>query len=314
MLEGRTGGGVLAAGSTVTLAGDVVRSVRALGRTVVLRASVGSDAVLAGESVVIEQAARIGRDLVAAGATVRVSGAVSRNAWLAGGRVVIGGPVHGDVEVQANHLVVLSSARIGGRLRYATESPVEIQSGARAAGGIVQIPTVRPRPRPGPSPWRIVEGIWLLVLGLVIVTALPTAGSRVVNEIRTRFGWSLLAGFVLLCVAPVAMAVLLVTVVGVPLSGALFLLVALTLYPAQVFVSAWLGDAVLRVARPRSGQTPSVYWALVVGTAALILLFAIPLIGWVVRLLAVLAGFGALWAVTWRAIASSRTTAQASRA
>ncbi len=110
---------------------------------------------------------------------------------------------------------------------------------------------------------------------------------------------------------PVVIVLLLVTVVGIPLSGVLVLLCALTLYPAQIFVSAWLGDTILRAAQRAAGRAPSMYWALVAGTVALVILFAVPLVGWVVRLLAVLVGFGALWATVWRAAASARMSTPA---
>jgi len=76
-----------------------------------------------------------------------------------------------------------------------------------------------------------------------------------------------------------------------------------------VFVAAWVGDRLVHVAsRGRTGH-PSVFLALVVGSAVLVLLFAIPYIGWLVRLIAVLVGFGALWVTVWSAIAARHATA-----
>lgn len=315
-VESQTTGGVLAAGGTLQIGGRIDRSLRAAGGTVGVAAAVKRDGVLAGGTIMVESAAHIGRDLVAAGGTVQVTGAVDRNAMLYGGSVILAGPVQGNVEVQADRLVVLSTARIGGRLRYATSRPAEIQSGAQVAGGTEEIRVTRPRAAPGFRGrsswlWRIGEGTWLLVLGLVTFAFLPAVSRRIVGEVRTRFGWSLLIGFVLVAVIPVAIALLLVTVVGIPLSGILFLLCALTLYPAQMFVSAWLGDTILRAAQRASGRTPSMYWALIAGTIALVILFAVPLVGWVVRLVAVLGGFGALWATVWRAAASTRLSTPA---
>jgi len=77
----------------------------------------------------------------------------------------------------------------------------------------------------------------------------------------------------------------------------LLLLYVATLYPAQVFVSAWLGGAIGR----RLGQGLSPYVGITVGVIALVILVSLPFVGWIFRLLALCVGFGALWAAIWRA-------------
>lgn len=310
-------GGVLAAGGTVRIGGRIDRNLRAAGGTLELDGTLATDAVLAGGTVLVARTARIGRDLVAAGGTIRVAGAVSRNAWLSGGTVVIAGPVQGDVEVQADRVVLLSSARIGGRLRYGASRPVVIQSGAQVSGGVERVPyTGRRRWTPVPvarAPfvwfWRLMEGVWLLALGVVVFAFLPRSAANVVGEVRTRFGSSLLTGFVLLVVVPVAAVLLLITVLGFPLSGVLMLLYALTLYPAQIFVAAWLGEEFVRAFQREPESRLSPYAALAVGTVGLMILFALPFAGWALRLLAMLTGFGAVWVTTWRATTSRQASA-----
>ncbi len=91
--------------------------------------------------------------------------------------------------------------------------------------------------------------------------------SHRVREVQERLGRSLLTGFVLLVTVPVAAVLLVFTVIG-------------------------------------GGEGPSIYWSVAVGTIALAVLFAVPFAGWVIRLVAILAGFGALWATVWRAVAA----------
>ena len=49
----------------------------------------------------------------------------------------------------------------------------------------------------------------------------------------------------------------------------------------------------------RAGAEPSPYLAQIVGTLLLVLLIAVPFLGWVVRLVAVLLGVGTVWAGIW---------------
>lgn len=305
-LSGGVSGAILAAGGTVEIGGRAGRSVRAAGGTVRLDGAVGTDAVLAGGNVTVADTARVGRDVVVGGGNVRTGGTIGRDLLVAGGSVVIGGTVQGSVEVQADRIVVLPTARVAGNLRYASDRPAEIQSGAQVSGGVERVPAVRPRMRSVPAwrtrfmwVWRVTEWMWLLALGLVGFALLPRLPGNVVGAIRTRLGASLLTGFLVLVAAPVAVIALVISVLGIPLAAVLTLLWLLTVYPSQLFTATWVGERLLSAAR--RGSSPSTSWAVVAGVTALTILYAIPFVGWVFRLLTVLAGLGAIWLTLWRA-------------
>jgi hypothetical protein len=313
-LAGQTTGGVLAAGGTVRVGGTIGRSLRAAGGSLNVDAKIGSDAILAGGMVRVGPGVDIGRDLVAAGGTVSVYGTVGHNVRLRGGDVIMGGVVQGDADIRARKIILLPTARITGHLRYASDHPVEIQSGARIAGGTERVP-VAPGEHGGMSagPWvglwiRLVEGAMLLVLGLVLLGVTPRGTSAVISEAEARFGPSLLAGFILLVTVPVAAVLLLFSVVGIPLSIMAMLLYLATIYPGQVFAAGWLGDQILRWSRRGGEGFGARFLPLVIGTVVLVLLYAIPYAGWAVRLAAVFAGFGALWTTVWRAAISRPTS------
>jgi cytoskeletal protein CcmA (bactofilin family) len=303
VLESPATGGVLAAGGTLWIRGKVGRGVRAAAGTVSVETSVGTDAVLAGRLVTLERGARVGRDLVAAGGTVRVLGEVGRRARLVGGTVFIGGSVAENVEVDADRVVLLPEAHVRGRLRYRSAQPAEVRPGARVEGGVVREPAARPPrdlPRRGGFPWVrwTVEALWLLTLGFAAQAVLPDAAARVSEE-TVRTGRSLLVGLVLLATVPVAAVLLVVTVVGVPLGLLALGLYAATLYLGQVFTGRRLGEGLLRRVLRASSVSP--YAATAVGVLLLVALFALPWVGWVVRLTTALVGFGAIWLVVYRA-------------
>jgi cytoskeletal protein CcmA (bactofilin family) len=311
-LTGPVTGGILAAGGTVGIRGSVGRNVRAAAGTLVLGGAVGTDAVLAGGSIGIERASQIGRDLVVAGGEVQLSGTVRRNARITGGAITIGGTVDGDLEAHGDRIVLLPTARIAGTLTYSADRPIEIQSGAQVAGQVTRVdrperyrtmlnPAARLRLR---FAGRILEALWLLVLGLVLVAITPRGVQTIADRMRARFGLSLLAGFVLIVVVPVASVLLLITIVGIPLALALMLLYVATLYPAMIFVSAWLGDALGRGLRRDRRISP--YAGVIIGTIILVILVGLPFVGWIFRFIALCVGFGALWAAIW----SARTRSQ----
>lgn len=307
-LGGPATGGILASGGNVTIRGRVGRSVRAAAGTLAVGGRIGTDAVLAGGNVTIERGAEVGRDLVVAGGSIQVSATVHRNAYLTGGSVTIAGTVDGNVEAQADEVVLLPTARIKGSLRYSAGRPIEIQSGAQVGGQVTRV--ARPsRSRSMLNPasrfgfrfaGRVIEGLWLLVIGFILVAVAPRAVLRVKERVGGRFGMSLLTGFVLAVVVPFAVVLLLLTIVGIPLAFVVMCLYLATLYPGLIFVSAWLGDAIgRRLGRSQAGMSP--YLAVTLGVLVLMILVALPFVGWLFRLLAIFTGFGALWAAIWSA-------------
>ena len=302
-LSGPASGGILAAGGTVRITSAIGRSLRAAAGDLTIGGRIGADAVLAGGSVRIDQAAQVGRDLVAMGGSVHVLGSVARNAFLNGGDVIIGGAVQGNVEVQADRVTLLPSARIQGKLRYAADRPVEIQQGAQVTGGIER--TSRPtapqryyRPFAFRFAGRVMEVLWLLAIGFVALAVAPRGVPRVLERVRRQFGISLLTGFILLVVVPVAALLVAFTVIGIPLSIVAVLLYLATLYPGQIFPAMWLGEWIMR-SLGRGGAPSSPYLAMTVGVILFAIVVAVPFIGWLLRLVALLAGFGALWAAVW---------------
>lgn len=302
-LFGPLSGGALVGGGTVTVGGPVGRSVRAAGGTVTLEGRTAADAVVAGGTISVEPGAVIGRDLVAAGGKLHVSGSVGRNALLSGGTIVISGRVGGDVDASAGEIILLPTGRIQGRLRYAADQGVEIQPGAQVAGGVERIPLPPAPQRIYPAAFgffgRVLELLWLLAIGVVALLAAPRGVTRVVERVRTQFGPSLLTGFVLMVVVPVAALVVAFTVVGIALSAIGVLLYLATLYAGQIFTAAWLGDRILHGVRRGPGATVSPYATLILGTIVLVVLVTVPFVGWLIRLVALAVGFGALWAAVW---------------
>ncbi len=102
---------------------------------------------------------------------------------------------------------------------------------------------------------------------------------------------SLLVGFILLVVAPVAAAVVMLTLIGIPLALLMLFGYLVVLYVGRVFVGLAIGRWLFtKFRRPQM----SLYVDLLVGLLILWLLGVIPYVGWAVRAVALLLGLGAL--------------------
>ncbi len=315
-LAGPVTGSILVAGGTLMIEGSIGRTLRAAGGTLRVASRISGDAVLAGGTIEVAQTAEVGRDLVAAGGTVVLWGSVKRNALLSGGRILIRGTIRGDADVRGSQVVIEKDARIEGKLRYTADAEAEIQPGAQVSGGVERLlPPLSRRPAWAINLWpfaiagHVLEVLWLLAFGLVAMALTPRGVLRVAERTRTQFGLSLLTGFVLLVVVPVSVGLLVVTLLGIPLGAVALFLYLATLYPGLIFTAVALGEWIIRGWQRGPARTASPHLVVTVGTLGLAVLFAIPWVGWVIRFLAVLAGFGAFWATVWTTRRSGQLTA-----
>lgn len=296
--SGQVGGGVLAAGGTVDISGRIGAGIRALGGTVFVRGTVGTDVVVAGGTIILESNARVTRDLAAAGGNVTLLGAVGRDAQLAGGRIEIGGSVAGNVLARADELVVLPSAVIRGNLTYSSQKPAQIAPGARVIGRILREPyLVRPVPsREIVRGVRIAFGVadffWMLIIALALAAAAPGGLQRTADALRGRPWASLGWGTFFLITVPIAVIALVVMLIGIPLGVLLLAAHALALFVSHA-------SAGLAIGQTLAPRLKSRYAEVAIGVGVIAIATNLPYVGWLLRLIAVAVGLGALVLVLW---------------
>jgi cytoskeletal protein CcmA (bactofilin family) len=293
----RVQGDVTATGGEVTVLGEVQDDVRAAGGEVSLEGAIGGDAVAAGGRVVLRPGARVAGSAWLAGGTVEVGGHVQHRVRAAGRRVRIAGQVDGNVEVAAMHLEVLPGARIRGALSYRSPNVAQIDPGAQIGGPVTHRPS-RMADRMGTAfsifLWAVAAMLLstLAVAGIAMLLLFPDAMARAGRTIASDPGKSLLLGLLLLFVAPVAVAILMATLVGIPLAFGVLALYAFWSLFGLITGIVFLGDLGLRLTRRR----PSRGWQIVfflVALALLGLLQGVPLVGSLLVLAALIFGLGA---------------------
>lgn len=297
-VRGPVDGGVLAAAASVDITGPIGAAVRAAGGTVVIRGAVGGDVVAAGATVTVAPSSRIARDAALAGGAVSVNGTIGRNVRIAGARVEISGTVGGNAVIRASEVALLPSAEIRGDLRYSSERPIEIAPGARVMGQTIRDAyPARPMPsRQAARGLRIVFGIadffWMLIIALVLVAVVPGALQTTADALRGRPWASLGWGVLLLIVVPLGIVALMVTLVGIPASLLVLLAHILALFISHAAAALALGQAV-------APRLQSRYAEAAIGVGIIAIATNLPYVGWLLRLLVVAVGFGAVALALW---------------
>jgi len=219
---------------------------------------------------------------------------------------VIGGKIGKGLRVDARRLTILPTARINGDVRYSAEEPIDVRPGAQITGRLERVPRP-PQPEylvygmPIDFLLRVWEGAGLLLVGLVVVTLAPQGSRDVAQSALRRFPLSILTGFILLVVVPLVALALAITLIGIPLAVTVMLLLAAVVYPSQMFVAAAIGRVLLSPIGRRKVRPVSIHLMVAIGTLILALLFSIPF-GWIVRLVAMVLGAGALGLTVWRSL------------
>lgn len=289
---------VAVAGGDVAVTADVGEDLRAAGGQVALDARVGGDAhIVAGRLIIGKDGSVAGRAWLAGG-DVQVLGRLPGKTKVYAGRVAIGGEIDGDLSVQADSVELLPAARIRGVLTYVSPNPLLSDPAAQVDGGVVRqsmaaSATARPPASNGSG-----TALWIIgvtAAGVVWTLLFPAVARTAQARLAQAPGASLAAGALVALLTPVAVALLLISILGAPLALVLLAVYGLLMLAGYFVVAGYLGDRLLQMAtkdtvvKPRRRVT-----ALVVALLLLGLMSQVPLLGWLITLLALMAGSGAL--------------------
>ena len=245
---------------------------------------IGDDARLAGRDIAVD--GRIGGDLYAAAQQFRLSGEVVGNA-----------------RIEADRIALAPGARIGGDLLYTSQTKPEVADGAIIAGQVRQVESQLPFAEGLPESWiwygvLAVIGFMLaiLLLGAAVQLAVPGLLSNAVATVQAK-PWSTLGrGLVLALVVPIAIALLMATVIGIPIgmvtAAGFVVLVALAFVAIAYCIGLYVRRLFGRQDVP-TGLGSRILWTSL-GILILLIVGLIPFIGWAIGVLAMIAGLGAV--------------------
>jgi hypothetical protein len=314
-VDGRVEGDLVAAGSTVDISGPILGDLYVGGGTVTVSGPVSGDVFVAGGTVSI--GGPVGRHVRVAGGNVTISNNVEFDLMAGAGTFAVGprSRIGGDVMFSAGD-VQLDGSVVGGVLGQATQYE---RTGAIGGAEQVQLTASREREAPvrRPTNWALAalrRYVGILLVGTLLLALAPRLVLATTGQIRRRplpslgIGALSVVGFIpvliavliamVLLVIPLAMLglgrVVLTVIVGTLVGSAAltFAFLLIFLFVAATLVGSALGASGLeRTGRAVRGER---FIALAIGVLVVVLMTALPLIGWLAQLVVVCLGLGAL--------------------
>jgi len=309
---------LFAAGQEVTIRGTVLDNAFAAGQTVTLDGGrVEGDLFVAAGMVLID--GEVLGDLYGFSGDLRITpravihgdvrvgvgdltheGTIEGMLEVGAGMASLDGRIGGDAKLEVGELTLGPNAILGGDLIYEAPLSTEILDPTQISG-IVDFTQVEASDEtcsddgPNVLGW-LLKRAWLyfgaLIVGCVLLRLSGRRFGRFADALIDQPGRSVGIGFVSLVSIPAFAVLAMVLVLPLQLGVLTTLLYLVALYVAGIIASLAIGRWLLN----RMGRTEaSAYAALALGLLALHLLLPVPFLGFVVRLVAVVAGLGAMW-------------------
>jgi TolB-like protein/class 3 adenylate cyclase len=290
------GGGLLAGGLNVEIAGSVKGGLKAYGGHV----------VISGNS----------QDMVNfRGADVTLSGNFQDEVRGTAKELILSGTFEKDLEVNATHILITPEAVMKGDLIYSAVT-LDRKKGSQIAGKIIQVDDGDTESLlffPEESKWStLLKGIYwdltILVFAVFLYYLVPKQNERILTTISSNiFIKSLTKGLLLLIMASLIIPICFISFVGIPFGTVCLCMVITLIILGPVYGSLWIGRRLLSYFKVP--LLDNFFVALVTGIIVIDALSMIPFVGWLVKAFIFLVSIGAIWQVIWVALKSGREDA-----
>lgn len=320
-IDGNVKGDLICAAQTVTVNGKVDGDIVCAAETINLNGQVADSARLAGQTININ--GNIGHNLQAFAATLNLNekAAVAWDVFVAADNAVIDGKIAGSLHgalrtVQINSqigqdvklrlggeggkskpgLVITDKATVKGNLFYTAVTPADISPGAKINGQVSYSLTVAGIEKDAffvIALGKLVSIFSALVVGLVLISLWREAIIATTDNMLARSGLSFGTGTVVLALTPIIALILVFTIICIPLAVIMACLWLIALYIAKINTGIMLGRLLLRKTS-KEGKS-SLIWAMIAGIIILWTVSALPLIGWLASLAAIVWGLGGIY-------------------
>lgn len=303
-ISGDVAGDIICAGQSININGNVGGNLRVAGNSINFNGKVARNAMTLGSSIITAASSTIGWDLLILGNTFELRGNIGRDLYGSVAKAKVAGQIGKNLDLNFGSqnsndkpLVIAGTAQITGDVKYTSAKDAVIENNAVIKGKVTHnLPAASAKKSDFSNLlwwWGNLISIFsALVIGLVLISFWREQILKITDLMLTKtglsFGWGILA----LLLTPIIAIILLITIIGLPLSLILLALWLIALYISKILVGILIGRSLLNNLWLK--QKDSLILAMIIGIVIAYLIFALPLIGPFISLLAMLWGLGGI--------------------
>lgn len=219
----------------------------AAGNNINLEGITTKDAFIAGNIINIQQSNI--RDLYAAGSNIRIDSDISRNAYLAGDQVIINAKIDGDVTIASEKIRIGKEASITGTLKYPEGVDVSIANPENIGKTKTYKESADVKIEINPIS-RITATLYSFLSMLVVALAFYATNKKFFKKLEKeeKNGMQVLKagiiGLATLILLPIVAIIVMITVIGIPISIISLLIYGLLIYlsviPTAYYFGKWI--------------------------------------------------------------------------
>ncbi len=295
---GKVGGDIAVVGGTVDFHGEAEDDVRIVGGEVTVAGEIKGDLVVVAGTLKVLSTAKINGDILFFGGEADISGEVGKSILGTSDRIRVDGLVAGDIQVRTGQLLLGERSVVTGLVKFTSEKELVRAQGAEVGGKVIQDKPI--------INTNVSEVKDLLVPFLILIFAALVwylLFSRFLDKVSLQANnhplRSLLIGFGLFFVTPVAVLILLISTLGSFLG-----LTLMAIYFALLIISVTVTGVVLGMYLMKLFKKPTTISIsmVAIGVTVTYLLLFIPILGPVLFFALWLTTLGALTTFLYRTI------------
>lgn len=286
-LNGTVEGDVLCAAQKITINGSVGQDARVAAQFVEIAGGIGGSLTAFGQDVRIAKDATIADDINGAAQQLTVDGAVGRDMAVGTQLLALNGQVAGSVDAATEKVQLGDGALITGNLNYSSQKQQEIDESKVQGSVSYNAPKEADSPtnRQFISATALMFGLMLAVSALTVALVIPRFLHRSAGLFTKQMLSTGLVGFAFVFGGPIAVMMMLLSVVLVPVALMLLFGWLVVILLSGIFFAYWVGSELLK-----SQQNTLV--RMLGGIAVVLVLYIIPFVNAFVILAALVVGSG----------------------
>lgn len=304
-INGKITGTLVAAGSNITLGekADISGNAFIGASNVTINGKIAKNTYLGCSNLTIGEKGELGQDLYAGSSVVVINGKIGRDLFAGTSTTTISGKIGRKTSLELETLTINKEAEMEGDVVYRSEKDAQISDEAKITGSVEK---KKPRFQEKKEnkqaavasyiTGKLYRLLMILLVALVLVFLAPRTTRTISESITKNFWTNLLAGIIVFVITPILAALLLITIIGIPISIFLVFVYIVVLYISKIFVGTIAGIYLIERAWPKMEEKKKFVWSVLLGTLIIFVLICIPFIGGIIGFLSTLLVMGALWA------------------